>query len=138
MKPPHVALDTNLHVAHLLSPKGNSAASRCILKLEQQEWQGVLSTATYLEHEDVLRRAEFGFDADLVTAYLDALADLIEWHTPLPSPIRLKDHGDQKWLDLLHGSKAEALVTYNQRDFVEAKRAGYGLLTPAVAIKSLA
>lgn len=132
-----VLVDTNVFTAVLASGNARSASARVVENVLQAHWRGVFSTATFLEVTDVLLRPEFGIPRDEVIEFLDALANVVEWQHPQPSPVLLRDEGDQKWLNLLHASKADALITHNLRDFAKARTAGYPVMKPVEAIKTL-
>ena len=137
-KKPRTVIDTNVWVSVLLAPRSVSAANRLADKIWSREFLALASTACFLEYEEVMRRPYLGLDDVLVNRFLDALAELMQWHDPAPAPVLLRDAGDQKWLNLLHGSRADALVTYNLRDFRPALERGYPVMPPAEALRVLA
>lgn len=135
MKPPRIALDTNVLVSFLLGVKPVSASAACIARIGAAAWTPVSSTATWLEYEDVLGRSELKLNRGKVAEFLSALGDLVEWHHARPSPVQANDPGDQLWLDLLSGSSADALATFNLRDFREAIASGLPVMRPVEALR---
>ena len=136
--PPRVLVDTNVIVGALRNPSGRSASGQVVQNVLAAYWQGVCSTATYLETFEVLLRPEFQLPRQQVLDFMEALADAVEWSHPVACSLLLRDAGDQKWLNLLHGSRANALVTYNLRDFRPALERGYPVMPPAEALRVLA
>jgi predicted nucleic acid-binding protein len=99
--------------------------------------------ALWLEYEDVLKRADIRrlhqLSSAEVDAFLDALAILTE---PVNIHFRwrpqLRDAKDEMVLETALNASAEALVTFNQRDFHPAcMRFGLRLLQPAECLTLL-
>lgn len=131
-------VDTNVWLTALRGLRPGGASQTVVENILSGRWRGILSTATFLEISDVLMRPEFGLPLDLVEAFLGDVGDTCYWASPYPAPatqrIILRDAGDQKWLDLLHSTHANALITYNTADFAPAIRAGYPILRPQDAV----
>lgn len=96
------------------------------------------SPALFLEYEDVLQRAEQRAASSLrvkdVNAILHELAALLEpvlthyqWRP------QLRDPADEMVLEAAANARADALVTYNLRDFAPAIRFGIPVRTPEQA-----
>ncbi len=136
-----VALDTSVLVAGLRSRLGASnrllelvAAGRCVPRV---------TTAVFLEYEDVLLRPEHrlvtGMSEDDVADFLAALASAAEpvevhfrWRPQLPDP------ADELILEAAVNGRADAVVSHNVRDFqVAAKAFGVPVLTPAQVLQEL-
>lgn len=128
-----VLIDTNVVVSAFIGSP-TASASRCWDRVLSGRWQMVLSTATFLEVCEVLERFADGRGAHETLTEL--IGEVALWSDPRPSGIILRDPGDQKWLDLLHGSRAAALITYNLRDFAPARRA-FRIVNPADALREL-
>lgn len=132
-------LDTDAIVAALRSPKGASAA---LLRAARAGRVMFLATAPlFLGDEAVYRRAEHrrtaGFDDHDLDVFLAALADLVEpveaWFLWRP---QRRDPGDEMVLEAAVNGRAEAIVTFNRRDFRPAvQRFGLAILLPAAAIE---
>ncbi len=96
-----------------------------------------MSIALFLEYEAVLKRPEqiaiHGFSAaelDSILAELAALAEPVETHF-LWRP-QLLDAADELVLEAAVNARADALTTYNVRDFAgPATRFGLAVLRPA-------
>jgi putative PIN family toxin of toxin-antitoxin system len=136
-----VVLDTSVMVAALRSRTG---ASNALLEHVARGGLRVLvSTALFLEYEDVMKRPEFRLatgmtDAD-VDGFLAALASAAEavevsfrWRPQLSDP------NDELVLEAAVNAGADALVTHNVRDFEPATRLfGLRVLLPREVLKEL-
>jgi len=136
-----VALDTDVMVAALRSRTG---ASNVLLRaLRLGELEVVASVPMMFEYEAVLMRPEqlqaTGLTAQEVSVFLDGLAALLIPVLPyfLWRPV-LRDPDDEMVLDAAVNGRAEAIVTFNVRDFVpEATQFRLLILTPAEALQRL-
>lgn len=99
--------------------------------------------ALWLEYESVLKRPEMqrmhGLSGSDVDVFLDALAILVE---PVSLHYRwrpqLRDPKDEMVLETALNASADALVTFNQRDFLPAaEHFGLRLLLPATCLALL-
>lgn len=133
-----IVLDTDVVVAAMRSPAGASAA---IVRLARQGRVTLLvSVALALEYEAVCSRPEHRLAADLsedeVKVYIDAiiaLAEPVAMHF-LWRP-QLRDPCDEMVLETAINGEADALVTFNSKDFGEVPRHfGVDLLPPREAI----
>ena len=132
-------VDTNVLVAALRSRRG---ASNSLLSsvLNSQNIAWLCSVPLFLEYEDVLMRAEFiletgrsrsdsaGFLSDLA-----ASVDPVELHF-LWRP-QLADPKDEMVLETAVNGRADAIVTFHQKDFTPAApKFGLEILTPQHAL----
>lgn len=134
-------LDTAVIVAAMRSPAGASAA---LLRAARARRLTLLaSVPLFIEYEAACTRAEHRQAAALsqkeVQQFLDALAALIE---PVQTHYlwrpQLRDPGDEMVLEAAVNGQAEALVTFNSRDFGSApSRFGIRLLLPSEALRSV-
>ena len=131
-------LDTNVIVAAMRSPKGASAA--LLMAARRGAVTPVANVALALVHEATCRLAEHrlaaGLDLDQVGMFIDAviaMAEPVETHF-IWRP-QLRDPADELVLEAAVNGRAEAIVTFNRRDFGMApRRFGVDLLTPAEAL----
>ena len=133
-----LVLDTDVVVAAMRSPAGASAAILQSIRLGDAAL--LLSVPLAMEYEAVCQQAEHRLAAGLnevqVDAYVTAviaMAEPVETHF-LWRP-QLRDPGDEMVLEAAVNGRADALVTFNLRDYGEAPgRFGVELLLPRVAI----
>ncbi|MBI3709039.1 MAG: putative toxin-antitoxin system toxin component, PIN family [Proteobacteria bacterium] len=136
-----LVLDTDVVVAAMRSPRGASAA---ILRAARHGRATLLTSVPLaMEYEAVCSRAEHrlaaGLTEDEVAVFLDAViavAEPVETHF-LWRP-QLRDPGDEMVLEAAINGRADALVTFNARDF-GATPSGFGiaLLAPRVALERI-
>ena len=136
-----VVLDTSVLVAGLRSRLG---ASNAVLALvAEQALKPLVTTALFLEYEEVLLRAEHRLvtsmsEAD-IAGFLAALASAAEgvevhfqWRPQLGDP------ADEMVLEAAINGRADALVTHNISDFATAAvRFGLRVVTPGTLLKEL-
>lgn len=136
-----LVLDTNVVVAALRSPAGASAA--LLRAARAGEITLLASVALALEYEATCLRAEHRLAAALserrVMVFVDAviaMAEPIESHF-LWRP-QLRDSADELVLEAAVNGEAEAIVTFNARDFgVAPGKFGLALRSPAEAIRRI-
>ena len=136
-----VVLDTSVLVAALRSKRG--ASNRLLVLVAHTELRPLVSTALFLEYEDVLMRPETRLatkmDAADVQGFLATLASAAEavdvnfrWRPQLTDP------KDELVLEAAVNGSADALVTHNARDFrTAAPRFGLRVLLPRELLKEL-
>lgn len=126
-----VVLDTNVLIAGLRTKKG--ASYRILTELEQGLFEIVVSVPLILEYEATLIRQleELSMTTADVEGFLDYLCRIGEKQSVfyLWRP-HLTDPGDDMVLELAVASRAEAIVTFNQKDFLGIHRFGIQILTP--------
>ena len=134
-----VVIDTSVVVAALRTQLG---AGNAVLRLVAQRHLVMLATPPlFLEYEDVLKRPEHrlahGLSLDAIDEFLAELAALVEpvevhfqWRP------QLRDPNDEMVLEAGINGHANALVTYNVRDFDgTAERFRIPVLTPPEFLK---
>ena len=131
-------LDTDAVVAAMRSPTGASAA--IVRAVRQKQATLLLSVPLAMEYEAVCRRPEHRMEAGLserqVEIFLNALIALAEpvlthflWRP------QLRDPNDEMVLEAAVNGRAEALVTFNVRDYgTAASQFGVEVLLPREAI----
>ena len=134
-------LDTSVIVAALRSRRG--ASNRLVELVGFGRLRPLVTTALFLEYEEVLRRPEHrlatGMSAQDVEVFLAAFASASEgvdvnfrWRP------QLKDTADELVLEAAVNGRADALVTHNVRDFLDAARLFHlRVLLPREALKEL-
>ncbi len=136
---PRLILDTNVLVA--ASRNRNGRAFALMQAIRHGQARMCCSPPLFLEYEAVLKRPEqqaaSGWSAQDVDAVLAELAGLLE---PVSLHYRwrpqLSDPADEMVLEAAVNTAADALVTYNRRDFQPAARFGLAVLTPSEALEN--
>ncbi len=136
-----VVLDTSVIVAALRSARG--ASNALLVLVAEQTIKPLVTTALFLEYEDVLSRAEHrlatGMSEVDIEGFLAAFASAaegVELHF-LWRP-QLRDPADEMVLEAAINGQADALVTHNARDFAEAAaRFGLRIVTPGELLREL-
>jgi putative PIN family toxin of toxin-antitoxin system len=136
-----IVLDTSVLVAGFRSRLG---AGNATLRLVAERRLVLLATTPlFLEYEDVLKRAEHRLVHGLTSLQLD---DVLEELAALIEPVELHfrwrpqvhDTNDEMVLEAAINGDADALVTYNTKDFaVAAERFNLSVLTPADLLKKV-
>lgn len=133
-----LVLDTSVLVAAFRS---HSGASRHLLRLAiQRNFQLVATPALYLEYETVLTRQEqiaaHGVSAEVIDEFLVELAAFTEKaRISYNYRPQLRDPDDEMVLEAAINGNADAIVTYNLKDFLPAaNNFGVQVLTPGVIL----
>jgi putative PIN family toxin of toxin-antitoxin system len=136
-----LVLDTNVVVAAMRSPSGASAA---ILHAARASLVTLLgNVALALEYEATCKLAEHqlaaGLSAGQVEIFVDAVIAMLEpVETHYMWRPQLRDPGDELVLEAAMNGRAQAIVTFNMRDFgIAPARFGIILLTPGQAIRRI-
>lgn len=136
--PASLVLDTDVVVAALRSDRG--ASRQLLLAALNRQFELLLSVPLILEYEAVLTRphhlAACGLNSAEVARVLDDLAAVAKpvrfafrWRPKLPDP------DDDMVLETAMNGGADAIVTFNQRDFAAGmENVDCALISPATAL----
>ena len=136
-----LVLDTDTVVAAMRSPAGASAA--IIRAVQKNQVTLLLSVPLAMEYEAVCRRSEHRIEAGLserqVEIFLDAIVALTE---PVKTHFlwrpQLHDPNDEMVLEAAVNGRADALVTFNLRDYgTAALQFGIEVLLPRDVIERI-
>jgi putative PIN family toxin of toxin-antitoxin system len=131
-----VVLDTCILFSALRSSAG--ASHRIVKLLPNANYRPLISTPVFFEYEEVLRRPDQfpHFTAKDIEDFLDFIASACEhvrinflWRPHLPDP------DDDLILELAVSGRADAIVTFNRRDFVGSEQFGIRVIGPKDLIK---
>jgi putative PIN family toxin of toxin-antitoxin system len=136
---PRLVIDTNVVLAALRSAKG--ASSALMLHVAEARVKPLLTVALVLELESVLCRPEqlaaTGLTRELVQGFVDelcALAEPVQIHFAW-RPM-LHDAADEMVLEAAVNGQADALVTFNLKDFLPAASGlGVEVTAPVTALR---
>lgn len=134
-----LVIDTNVLITALCNQGG---ASHLLIRWALDDRIVLLaSPALWLEYEAVLKRPEIRLRHGIALADLDLVLDTLAAHV---EPVhlnylwrpQLRDPNDEMVLETALNARADALVTFNTKDFAEAtKRFALKLATPSECIK---
>ena len=136
-----IILDTNVLVAAVRSPSG--AAAEIMRRILQGKIKTVASVPLFMEYEAVLLRPVHlkaaRVSAEDVNNLLDVLAGVV-----VPVEVfylwrpQLKDANDDMVLEAAVSGQADAVVTFNIRDFLpSAEKFNLKVMTPSDFLKEL-
>lgn len=136
--PLRLVLDTSVVVSGFRTTTGASA--RLIELIDTGLFVTIVSTSLFLEYEQVLKRPEQRVIHGLSLSQIDAvLRDLANHLTATPIYTRtrgeLHDENDDHVLEAAVNGLADAIVTFNVRDFSPAsERRGIRVVSPAAIL----
>ncbi|MFH2091643.1 MAG: putative toxin-antitoxin system toxin component, PIN family [Pseudomonadota bacterium] len=126
-----IIIDTNVLVSSLKSKRG--ASYKLISILPKQELNPVISVPLVVEYETVLKRGNLAKELTYedIDNFIDYLCGILEWQDIyfLWRPF-LPDAFDDHILEVAVASRADAIITYNKRDFRGIEKFGLTLLDP--------
>jgi putative PIN family toxin of toxin-antitoxin system len=134
-----MVLDTSVLVAAIRSPGGASMV--LVQSVLDRKLQPLISVPLVLEYESVLTRAEHlavsGFTTveviDLIKSFC-RMGEQVSWAKRLRP--QLRDPGDEFVLETAYYGRANAIVTFNLRDFAVVRvRFGIQVISPREAAR---
>lgn len=120
--------DTNVLVAGLLSPF--DPHGEIVRMIAGGTLHLLLDARILTEHNDVLQRPKFRFDAELIRTFLDQVK--ADGHSVAARPLsnQLPDAADEPFLEVALADAAHCLITGNTRHFPTSRRQGMRVLNP--------
>jgi putative PIN family toxin of toxin-antitoxin system len=131
-----VIYDTNVIVSAIWKP-GSIPASLVALAMEKQV-RLFFSPAIFEEYQEVLKRPKFGFNPQLVEAFLRDLTDAGEMVRPTQMVNKSPDKADNRFLECSQAAQADYLVTGNRRHFPFLTFEGTKIVTPSTFARTVA
>ena len=133
-----IVLDTSVLDAALRSPKG--ASRFLMIEILEGRITAGASTALFLEYEAVITRPNhlkaFNLKREQITKVLEALASrLIPIHIWYQLRPALSDPNDEHVLEAAVNGRAKQIVTFNMKDFKNAKCFGIETMQPSALVK---
>lgn len=107
-------IDTNIIVSALLSPDGK--AFQLLSEVFDGNHMVFICQKVYEEYEEVLHRAKFGFDEDIIAYVLEWFRNNAVWVEVTSSTIPVPDEKDRIFYDIAKSCKAK-LVTGNMKHY---------------------
>lgn len=140
MKKPSIVLDTNIFIA--ASRSRNGASFAILQALREKQFICLVSVPMMLEYESVMKRPEHltvsHRDEVMVDRFLDALTLLVKpVHLFYLWRPQLKDPADEMVLETALNGRADAIVTFNVKDFDAAKKFNLAVWTPQIFLTLL-
>lgn len=136
-----LVMDTNVLVAAFRSRTG--AAAEVVRLIRRRQLTMIATVALFVEYEAVLTRPEHLAKAEMTlveaAVALDVLGAVTEPVEPhfLWRP-RLRDPDDDMVLEAAVNGRADAIATFNARDFIDGARDfGVEVLTPAEILRRI-
>lgn len=126
-----IVIDTNVVIAAMLSRRGK--ASQLLRLIDSKHFQVHVSIPLVLEYEYV------ALELMDKTAYTEvAIADLLDYICEISKQHKiyylwrpfLKDPMDDMVLEVAVAGQCNAIITYNQRDFIGIEQFGVHVMTP--------
>jgi putative PIN family toxin of toxin-antitoxin system len=129
VKRPLVVLDTNILVSALRSRRGSSFA--LLEQIGTKRFDIAVSVPLVLEYEDAMLRNRGGLTAGQVRDVIDYVCKVASHHQIffLWRPL-LRDPNDDMVAEVAVAAGAQAIVTYNVRDFVGVEKFGLKIWSP--------
>lgn len=110
-------LDTNVLVSALLTKSPTAATARLIDALYQNAFCTLFNDEILKEYEEVLGRAKFDFEPDLVNGIIDTIRDNGLYTDRSPSNEHFQDLDDVVFYEVALAKKGAYVVTGNIKDF---------------------
>lgn len=133
MKRVFAVLDTNVLVASLLSKNSTSATVRIMEALKHRAFISVYNNEIIDEYSEVLSRAKFAFDKDLIENIINAVQDNGIPADRKSTDIKFDDEEDIVFYEVALSKEGAYVVTGNKRHFPDNPI----VVTPAEMIKIL-
>lgn len=136
-----VLLDTNVLVAGLMSSAG--ASFQLLKQLPEKKFQYLLSVPLFLEYEAVLKRPAFLKTTGLTKRDIDIILDNVAAYSIKTNIYylwrpKLSDPKDDMVLELAVSGNANAIVTFNTKDFRDVQSEfGIDVITPSTFLTFL-
>jgi putative PIN family toxin of toxin-antitoxin system len=133
-----VVLDTCILYSALRSSTG--ASHRIVKSMPNPKFRPMVSTPVFFEYEEVLRRPKQfpHLSPQDIEDFLDFISSACD-HVRINFLWRpqLQDPEDDLILELAVSGQADAIITYNQRDFVGSDQFGIRIISPGELIKEI-
>lgn len=132
-----VVFDTNVMVASFRSRNGASFQLLNMIIEDEKLFTPLLSVPLFLEYEAVLKRPEQRAVNHLTTQDIDVLLAMLAARShavriPFLWRPQLKDHQDEMVLEAAVNGQADAIITFNQKDFLQVtQQFGIVILSPS-------
>ncbi|MEM7132783.1 MAG: putative toxin-antitoxin system toxin component, PIN family [Chloroflexota bacterium] len=139
MSLPKIVIDTNVLIAAQRSRRG--ASSKLLSLIGTGLFEVYISVALILEYEYVMmeQRPHLGLTQEDVSDLLDAICALANHQEQIHFQWRpqLRDTDDEFILEVAIAERCEYIVTFNTKNFVEARDFGIEVMSPNLFLKAI-
>lgn len=134
-----IVLDTNILIAALMSRRG--ASFKLLSLIGQGQFETVVSVPLVLEYEAVAKR----LSGDKIALSPEMIDDVLDYlcHVSIHQPIYylwrplLKDPQDDQVLEVAMNAQADAIITFNIRDFAGAYQHDVAIIDPKTFLEQI-
>jgi putative PIN family toxin of toxin-antitoxin system len=130
-----IALDTNVLVSGLLSPRG--APGRVLDLVIAGAITVCIDNRISAEYREVISRPDWPFDQTDAFEVLEFIISNALHVTPAPLDLHLPDPDDLMFVETAVQAGAEMIVTGNRRHFPRSATRGISVLSPAEFLEAL-
>lgn len=123
-----IVLDTNVLVSAFLKPQSDPA--KILRLILQRNFQIVINEHILSEYYEVLKRPKFSLDPSYVQVILQFIRKIGVNAPALRESFSLPDSGDIPFLEAAMATRADALITGNNRHFPDKFCKGQKVVTP--------
>jgi putative PIN family toxin of toxin-antitoxin system len=115
-----IILDTNIIVSAFLNPEG--IPGEIISMILSNKIKMCYDNKIFSEYAEVLTRAKFNFNRELVNDFLEFIKIYGEYVLAEPQNIPFTDEDDKIFYDALKSSDANYIITGNKKHYPKDKR----------------
>jgi putative PIN family toxin of toxin-antitoxin system len=123
-----IVMDTNVLVSGMLTPFG--VCGEIVRMLTSNTIVLCVDSRILFEYEDVLRRANFRIEHNMIDVLMEYIESVSEAHGTTPLLNSLPDPDDDQFLEVAISANVDYLVSGNLKHFPPRLRCGVMVLSP--------